>query len=178
MDGAEYLVESEAVLHGRREFTDQFPGLFADNGGAEDLVRAEDPSGIPERNVLPPEMEPIGAGKQCDIEAIVDEKEGSRSEGEIPDRPRRGKQLSRGHRLLPELHHAGPSGEYAPADLLRGEAATGADGTPAQAGRTSPTAKRQRQEALNHPAVNEALEILGAEIQEIRPTGSETRGTA
>ena len=32
--------------------------------------------------------------------------------------------------------------------------------------------KRQRQEALNHPAVNDALEILGAEILEIKPTGT------
>jgi len=31
--------------------------------------------------------------------------------------------------------------------------------------------RRQRQEALNHPAVNDALEILQAEIVEIRPLG-------
>jgi len=32
-------------------------------------------------------------------------------------------------------------------------------------------ARRQRQEALNHPNVNQALEILGGEIVEIRPLG-------
>jgi DNA polymerase-3 subunit gamma/tau len=31
--------------------------------------------------------------------------------------------------------------------------------------------RRRRQEALNHPAVNEALDVLGAKIVEIRPTG-------
>jgi DNA polymerase-3 subunit gamma/tau len=34
-----------------------------------------------------------------------------------------------------------------------------------------PLAQRRRQEALNHPAVNEALEILQGEIVEIRPLG-------
>jgi hypothetical protein len=36
-----------------------------------------------------------------------------------------------------------------------------------------PVAQRRRQEALNHPAVNEALEILSGEILEIRPLGGE-----
>ncbi|MEN8161498.1 MAG: hypothetical protein ABFS41_15620, partial [Myxococcota bacterium] len=36
-----------------------------------------------------------------------------------------------------------------------------------------PGAKRRRQEALNHPAVNQALEILQGEIVEIRPLGGE-----
>jgi len=31
--------------------------------------------------------------------------------------------------------------------------------------------RRRRQEALDHPAVNDALEILGGEIVEIRPLG-------
>jgi hypothetical protein len=31
--------------------------------------------------------------------------------------------------------------------------------------------RRRKQEALQHPAVNAALEILGAEIVEIRPLG-------
>jgi DNA polymerase-3 subunit gamma/tau len=35
-----------------------------------------------------------------------------------------------------------------------------------------PAAQRRRQEALNHPAVNEALEVLQGEILEIRPLGS------
>jgi len=39
-------------------------------------------------------------------------------------------------------------------------------GTPA---RTSDLARRRRQEALDHPAVNASLEILGGEIIEIRP---------
>jgi DNA polymerase-3 subunit gamma/tau len=34
-------------------------------------------------------------------------------------------------------------------------------------------ARRQRQEALSHPNVNQALEILGGEIVEIRPLGGE-----
>jgi hypothetical protein len=33
-------------------------------------------------------------------------------------------------------------------------------------------ARKRRQEALAHPAVNVALEILGAEIDEIRPLGA------
>ena len=32
-------------------------------------------------------------------------------------------------------------------------------------------ARRQRKEALSHPHVNQALEILGGEIVEIRPLG-------
>jgi DNA polymerase-3 subunit gamma/tau len=35
----------------------------------------------------------------------------------------------------------------------------------------SETARKRRQEALSHPAVNAALEVLGAEIVEIRPLG-------
>jgi DNA polymerase-3 subunit gamma/tau len=35
-----------------------------------------------------------------------------------------------------------------------------------------PAAQRRRQEALNHPAVNQALEVLQGEILEIRPLGS------
>jgi len=34
-----------------------------------------------------------------------------------------------------------------------------------------PLAQKRRQEALNHPAVNQALEILEGEILEIRPLG-------
>ncbi len=36
-----------------------------------------------------------------------------------------------------------------------------------------PLAQRRRQEALNHPAVNQALEILQGEILEIKPLGGE-----
>jgi hypothetical protein len=42
-----------------------------------------------------------------------------------------------------------------------------------QAAGPDPDAKRRRQEALNHPAVNQALEILKGEIVEIRPLGGE-----
>ena len=35
-----------------------------------------------------------------------------------------------------------------------------------------PAAQRRRQEALNHPAVNQALEVLQGEILEIRPLGA------
>jgi len=42
--------------------------------------------------------------------------------------------------------------------------------TPRAAG-PDPLAQRRRQEALDHPAVNEALEILEGEIVEIRPLG-------
>jgi hypothetical protein len=52
------------------------------------------------------------------------------------------------------------------------EAAGEASATPAtRAGGPDPDAKRRRQEALNHPAVNQALEILQGEIVEIRPLG-------
>ena len=46
----------------------------------------------------------------------------------------------------------------------------GSKGGPVDAA-TTPDGRRQRQEALNHPVVNDALEILGAEILEIRPYG-------
>ena len=39
----------------------------------------------------------------------------------------------------------------------------------------SDLSRRRRQEALDHPAVNDALEILGGEIVEIRPLGGGTR---
>jgi DNA polymerase-3 subunit gamma/tau len=42
---------------------------------------------------------------------------------------------------------------------------------PAPGGPESDLARRRRQEALDHPAVNDALEILGGEIVEIRPVG-------
>ena len=42
--------------------------------------------------------------------------------------------------------------------------------TPRPAG-PDPVAQRRRQEALNHPAVNQALELLEGEILEIRPLG-------
>jgi len=54
-----------------------------------------------------------------------------------------------------------------------------ADG-PTPAGRSAgsseqtPEGRRKRQEALNHPAVNDTLDILGAEILEIKPTGAGT----
>jgi hypothetical protein len=41
----------------------------------------------------------------------------------------------------------------------------------AKAGETSELARKRRQDALAHPAVNVALEVLGAEIDEIRPLG-------
>jgi hypothetical protein len=41
----------------------------------------------------------------------------------------------------------------------------------AKVGGGSELARKRRQEALAHPAVNTALEILGAEIDEIRPLG-------
>ena len=37
-------------------------------------------------------------------------------------------------------------------------------------------ARRQRQEALQHPAVNDARDVLGAEILEIRPAVERTPG--
>ncbi len=50
-------------------------------------------------------------------------------------------------------------------------------GTPRPRDRTSgpgeDRARRQRKEALSHPNVNQALEILGGEIVEIRPLGGE-----
>jgi DNA polymerase III subunit gamma/tau len=45
-----------------------------------------------------------------------------------------------------------------------------AEGAPRAAG-PDPLAQRRRQEALNHPAVNQALEILQGEIIEIKPLG-------
>jgi DNA polymerase-3 subunit gamma/tau len=42
---------------------------------------------------------------------------------------------------------------------------------PADATAESDLARRRRQEALDHPAVNDALDILGGEIVEIRPVG-------
>jgi hypothetical protein len=59
-----------------------------------------------------------------------------------------------------------------------------AEGAPAPAAPRGagpdPLGKRRRQEALDHPAVNQALEILQGEIIEIRPLGeggaSEARG--
>jgi DNA polymerase-3 subunit gamma/tau len=42
---------------------------------------------------------------------------------------------------------------------------------PTAGGPESDLARRRRQEALDHPAVNDALEILGGEIVEIRPVG-------
>ena len=36
--------------------------------------------------------------------------------------------------------------------------------------------RRLRQEALNHPLVNTALEVLRAEVVEIRPLGGRTAG--
>jgi hypothetical protein len=41
----------------------------------------------------------------------------------------------------------------------------------AQPGSSGEGVRRSRQEALEHPAVNDALEILGGEILEIRPLG-------
>jgi hypothetical protein len=52
-----------------------------------------------------------------------------------------------------------------------------AEGSPSEAARATgpdPLAQRRRQEALNHPAVNQALEILEAEILEIKSLGGET----
>jgi DNA polymerase-3 subunit gamma/tau len=46
----------------------------------------------------------------------------------------------------------------------------GAEAAPRPAG-PDPLAQRRRQEALNHPAVNQALEILQGEIVEIKPLG-------
>jgi DNA polymerase-3 subunit gamma/tau len=52
-----------------------------------------------------------------------------------------------------------------------------AEGSPSEAARATgpdPLAQRRRQEALNHPAVNQALEILEGEILEIKALGGET----
>jgi len=49
-------------------------------------------------------------------------------------------------------------------DAAEGDEATGPDGN-------SDLARRRRQEALDHPAVNATLEVLGGEIVEIRPLG-------
>ena len=58
---------------------------------------------------------------------------------------------------------------------LRVELVTDAEGAAAASatkpGETSELARKRRQDALAHPAVNVALEILGAEIDEIRPLG-------
>ena len=40
MDGAEDLVEPDAVLHGQHVFGDEVSGVFANEGDAEDLVLA------------------------------------------------------------------------------------------------------------------------------------------
>jgi DNA polymerase III subunit gamma/tau len=47
----------------------------------------------------------------------------------------------------------------------------GSSATPANAASNSDTARQRRQEALNDPAVGRALEILGADIVDIRPLG-------
>jgi DNA polymerase-3 subunit gamma/tau len=60
---------------------------------------------------------------------------------------------------------AGASGEAAgtsPVEPPEAKSGSGAD-----------RARRQRKEALSHPNVNQALEILGGEIVEIRPLGGE-----
>jgi len=49
-------------------------------------------------------------------------------------------------------------------DAAEGDEAAGPDGN-------SDLARRRRQEALDHPAVNATLEVLGGEIVEIRPLG-------
>jgi hypothetical protein len=52
-----------------------------------------------------------------------------------------------------------------------------AESGPSEAARATgpgPLAQRRRQEALNHPAVNQALEILEGEILEIKSLGGET----
>jgi hypothetical protein len=50
----------------------------------------------------------------------------------------------------------------------------GAAGEPVRrAAGPDPLAQRRRKEALDHPAVNQALEILEGEILEIRPLGGE-----
>jgi hypothetical protein len=56
--------------------------------------------------------------------------------------------------------------------VMETEGASGARPATQSAG-PDPDAKRRRQEALNHPAVNQALEILKGEIVEIRPLGGE-----
>jgi hypothetical protein len=53
---------------------------------------------------------------------------------------------------------------------------SGANGAARKADKPEPTRERERQirqEALNHPGVNAALEILEAELVEIRPIGGE-----
>jgi DNA polymerase-3 subunit gamma/tau len=44
-------------------------------------------------------------------------------------------------------------------------------GEAAQRGVESDLARRRRQEALDHPAVNSVLEVLGGDVEEIRPLG-------
>jgi DNA polymerase-3 subunit gamma/tau len=57
------------------------------------------------------------------------------------------------------------------------EAESGPGEAAARATGPDPLAQRRRQEALNHPTVNQALEILEGEILEIRPlAGPEARG--
>jgi hypothetical protein len=58
--------------------------------------------------------------------------------------------------------------------LVRVELVADANGAAANAAKTAGDgehARRRRQDALAHPAVNAALEVLGAEIAEIRPLG-------
>lgn len=52
-----------------------------------------------------------------------------------------------------------------------GPAAAGATPPRERDAGAAPAGRRRRQEALEHPAVNDALEILGGEILEIRPLG-------
>jgi DNA polymerase-3 subunit gamma/tau len=54
--------------------------------------------------------------------------------------------------------------------VLESDGAAAAESAPRAAG-PDPLAQRRRQEALNHPAVNQALEILQGEIVEIKPLG-------
>jgi DNA polymerase-3 subunit gamma/tau len=55
--------------------------------------------------------------------------------------------------------------------VMETEGANGGQPTTQAAGPDPGAQKRRRQEALNHPAVNQALEILKGEIVEIRPLG-------
>jgi hypothetical protein len=55
------------------------------------------------------------------------------------------------------------------------EAESGPSEAPRATGR-DPLTQRRRKEALDHPAVNQALEILAGEILEIRPLGSSEEG--
>jgi hypothetical protein len=67
-------------------------------------------------------------------------------------------------------HHRGPTAAPPP----RAPAAGGGRPRPSTAAEEAD--RRRRREALDHPAVNAALEILGGDVVEIRPLGGQAPG--